>query len=355
MSHAGRATETGLIPASAGRTRGVPRIRRGSRAHPRERGEDIASRRTDRRGEGSSPRARGGHVASDDVESGHGLIPASAGRTGSSHVSRPARRAHPRERGEDLDALDLPNADPGSSPRARGGQGQRVPFPCARGLIPASAGRTTSRRNPWPGRRAHPRERGEDSGILNSMPGGGGSSPRARGGRSVWPVRRRARGLIPASAGRTNAPRSLQRLSGAHPRERGEDSAVGEVEAGDGGSSPRARGGPERPRHGGRSAGLIPASAGRTSSGCCGVRVAGAHPRERGEDIPGATHEIDGQGSSPRARGGPSGPDRESRARGLIPASAGRTVNTSVPAVPVTAHPRERGEDAVEHEPTATR
>ena len=69
----------------------------------------------------------------------------------------------------------------GSSPLARGTQQQSGTRAAADRLIPARAGNTMGNRAKGHSRAAHPRSRGEHVLCLADEPGGGGSSPLARG------------------------------------------------------------------------------------------------------------------------------------------------------------------------------
>ena len=91
---------------------------------------------------------------------------------------------------------------------------------------------------------------------------------------------------------------------------------------------------------------LIPAHAGKTSSGDCRAYPAWAHPRSRGEN-PGATHEVwTRAGSSPLTRGKPCAGSRTPYTWRLIPAHAGKTSMATDAASPHSAHPRSRGENS---------
>ena len=214
----------GLIPASAGRTWPMARQRRQERAHPRECGADHYITTDTARYEGSSPRVRGGPGQWLVNAGKNGLIPASAGRTTTSPPTRPATRAHPRECGADNHYKKTFSVEQGSSPRVRGGQPPRGGHDVAGGLIPASAGRTPPIDGSPPGMRAHPRECGADKMPIARIEPGEGSSPRVRGGRPRYCRRLLPVGLIPASAGRTEQLRAADRTEPAHPRECGADS-----------------------------------------------------------------------------------------------------------------------------------
>ena len=134
----------GLIPASAGSTFCNALRSSAVRAHPRERGEHPALRLFPGRGTGSSPRARGALPAGALPGPVVGLIPASAGSTRPTSVRRPPNWAHPRERGEHPHIPRSPDTQWGSSPRARGARGSFILLCVIGGLIPASAGSTGS-------------------------------------------------------------------------------------------------------------------------------------------------------------------------------------------------------------------
>ena len=111
----------------------------------------------------------------------------------------------------------------GSSPLARGKRLTFGEWSEQWRLIPAHAGKTRCPgRLPLP-RTAHPRSRGENTGDPPGNPGLPGSSPLARGKRVSSGKNRRAAGLIPAHAGKTQQPVDPSGRAGAHPRSRGEN------------------------------------------------------------------------------------------------------------------------------------
>ena len=171
---------------------------------------------------------------------------------------------------------------------------------------------------------AHPRMRGEHSAMTSSSRATSGSSPHARGTPSRTPHSRTGRRLIPACAGNTAFSASRRASFSAHPRMRGEH-ALG-IPAGNAehGSSPHARG---------------------TRPGTRAVpRATAAHPRMRGEHAPGLWVVAVVGGSSPHARG-THGDGRLQRECGrLIPACAGNTWRRRTREPWRTAHPRMRGE-----------
>ena len=174
---------SGLIPAHAGKTRTSLRASRLRAAHPRSRGENVATAVP----EGAST----------------WLIPAHAGKTDDGLPCFAVLRAHPRSRGENGSACSMISVKSGSSPLTRGkqtGSGERR---CPRRLIPAHAGKTVDCGQCLPAIRAHPRSRGENVPGSHSCLLSWGSSPLTRGKRSRSRRCGSARRLIPAHAGKT--------------------------------------------------------------------------------------------------------------------------------------------------------
>ena len=251
--------------------------------HPRERGEHLSTRLSAPSPDGSSPRARGALPHGRGRQHAAGIIPASAGSTGSTRCGSRSTWDHPRERGEHPAFIFCSIERDGSSPRARGARPRGLCGTGTGGIIPASAGSTAGRTRRTRQRRDHPRERGEHlrSSIVRST--SAGSSPRARG--APLPGRRSPQrtGIIPASAGGTSSPMSRPCPARDHPRERGEHGGLPVPGLLRLGSSPRARGALRHVHgvHGG--AGIIPASAGSTSRVTPATSPPRDHPRERGE------------------------------------------------------------------------
>ena len=194
-----------------------------------------------------------------------GLIPAHAGKTKTSTVSRSAVGAHPRSRGENLGHTAARAGLEGSSPLTRGKPRRTRRNAQAVGLIPAHAGKTIVVVFASLACAAHPRSRGENPISLGNNSPDTGSSPLTRGKLCVFRgVRLRAR-LIPAHAGKTRQPRGRRPRLRAHPRSRGENRSVVTVHLIMWGSSPLTRGKP---------------------MSCRTVMIeTSAHPRSRGENF----------------------------------------------------------------------
>ena len=179
---------------------------------------------------------------------GDGIIPARAGFTvfGGLHVCESLD--HPRSRGvyRSLTRAAFPTS--GSSPLARGlPTAPAASCHCPR-IIPARAGFTNPR--PADGSHAwdHPRSRGVYCAVVRIPTAVAGSSPLARGLRSVHVAITVSGGIIPARAGFTPRLLHLRGRLPDHPRSRGVYSPTRSAEPNTVGSSPLARG---LPRPGG--------------------------------------------------------------------------------------------------------
>ena len=324
----------GLIPAHAGKTR----PRRGQpmtlRAHPRSRGENPYAASTEQDPKGSSPLTRGKHAAPHSTREQIGLIPAHAGKTGRGFQRGPTSRAHPRSRGENSRGDEHSGCVGGSSPLTRGKRFGGLGGVSGVGLIPAHAGKTSrsSTRRACP--RAHPRSRGE-----NYVP---------------WPITVPLMGSSPLTRGKPRPPVSNLRPIGLIPAHAGKTKDALAAVKGTAGSSPLTRGKPRSPDQPVQRCGLIPAHAGKTRSVAPKRWGLWAHPRSRGENRRWNLIQAFARGSSPLTRGKPAARWRTFRARGLIPAHAGKTVSSREHDLDAGAHPRSRGENTYDGDPTMT-
>ena len=335
----------GLIPACAGKTppAGDSPHKRG--AHPRVCGENLGATHRNGKMTGSSPRVRGKRGAARGVVAGGGLIPACAGKTTTQRKANSLPTAHPRVCGENPGGVAQAPRGWGSSPRVRGKQRPKTNRLQNIGLIPACAGKTLRVTARVYSSSAHPRVCGENTREARKLVKSSGSSPRVRGKHDTKARSLRRVRLIPACAGKTLIPRWPSWIRSAHPRVCGENAEVLETALMIAGSSPRVRGkhGTEDQVH--TRQGLIPACAGKTSSGTYSREAWPAHPRVCGENSPAHRLPWLQRGSSPRVRGKHSLRDEMSRQGGLIPACAGKTRQRlwCGPASP--AHPRVCGEN----------
>ena len=254
-------------------------------------------------------------------------------------------RAHPRSRGENGKVATSATEVQGSSPLTRGKLSSSTTPLGMPGLIPAHAGKTHTEALPGDKTRAHPRSRGENFTDSCTPRPRGGSSPLTRGKQTTSRKAHHENGLIPAHAGKTPWGGGRGWPGGAHPRSRGENHCRQRVHGGRRGSSPLTRG--KRPRQTIErfQDGLIPAHAGKTRDRKRPCRASQAHPRSRGENAVQKVEDGAGDGSSPLTRGKRLGREGKRDRHGLIPAHAGKTTSAGKPAPPRTAHPRSRGEN----------
>ena len=278
---------------------------------------------------GSSPLARGTPKLVHAAELRTRLIPARAGNTGERRPFTSWLTAHPRSRGEHEKSQSFHYFVSGSSPLARGTHLKDAEAATGARLIPARAGNTSWRARGLQRIPAHPRSRGEHSGISSSSISRAGSSPLARGTRRLRGTARLYRRLIPARAGNTDILSTSQLRNKAHPRSRGEHAVNLLIGAWLIGSSPLARGTPSHGRKCHAVHRLIPARAGNTSTCRASWGLQAAHPRSRGEHFYWVGREGLEFGSSPLARGTHQLQRRERHEVRLIPARAGNTRTVS--------------------------
>ena len=194
---------------------------------------------------------------------------------------------------------------PGASPLTRGKLGAALDPDCARGRIPAHAGKTSC----WVRRRlsrwAHPRSRGENIKAAAAVVAEWGASPLTRGKHRAKELINARAGRIPAHAGKTPPPSAGSTAPWAHPRSRGENGGARARGDRRPGASPLTRG--KRVVEDGHAlgGGRIPAHAGKT--GWCGPRWSGSC------------------GASPLTRGKLHAEDDGVSCWGRIPAHAGKT------------------------------
>ena len=169
--------------------------------HPRSRGVYRVPTHSSPSRPGSSPLARGLRCNRLGVGVSAGIIPARAGFTLYRYKLRARAKDHPRSRGVYMLSRMTGLCPRGSSPLARGLQGNSNHDYRACWIIPARAGFT-------PGR---------VSGSLLDR----GSSPLARGLQCDVEHRSKYTGIIPARAGFTRCRRRRRGAQRDHPRSRG--------------------------------------------------------------------------------------------------------------------------------------
>ena len=234
-------------------------------------------------------------------------------------------RDHPRSRGVYRGVYRYDYRMVGSSPLARGLRSAAAAVAFALRIIPARAGFTPAASRRGTQRGDHPRSRGVYA-VLD--PSGAhllGSSPLARGlptpeGEKVTQIR-----IIPARAGFTLRRRLCSSLSWDHPRSRGVYPGIRSGRTRWPGSSPLARGLPDRLNGAHHIRGIIPARAGFTETQRRRRARVPDHPRSRGVYAAGIIRPPSREGSSPLARGLPISGPWPMGGRRIIPARAGFT------------------------------
>ena len=213
---------------------------------------------------GSSPLTRGKLLGQSAGARHDGLIPAHAGKTPRPRRGSPSLGAHPRSRGENLTCAPSNEGTAGSSPLTRGKLAGPKLVERIRRLIPAHAGKTVSGSSRREKVGAHPRSRGENLNAKDTAGRPLGSSPLTRGKLHVLGGLAEDERLIPAHAGKTRASQSRASFGWAHPRSRGENGSCFFPALMRAGSSPLTRGKLNKPFKFGKIVGLIPAHAGKT-------------------------------------------------------------------------------------------
>ena len=170
-----------LIPAHAGKTAWRATAANPASAHPRSRGENTRDGESVREVAGSSPLTRGKPVTNSKAQLTRGLIPAHAGKTHTHDVMQTTHTAHPRSRGENEYGFAVADKDSGSSPLTRGKLGVVGVRGPVVGLIPAHAGKTRGSVISRASTPAHPRSRGENAVFGLAFGLFPGSSPLTRG------------------------------------------------------------------------------------------------------------------------------------------------------------------------------
>ena len=232
----------------------------------------------------------------------------------------------------------------GSSPLSRGIHLRRLLAAARSGIIPALAGNTRSAAGWGRSGADHPRSRGEYLAVEPVRAGLDGSSPLSRGIHDHARCPYPARRIIPALAGNTLSEAVLIRPIGDHPRSRGEYESLLRADAETRGSSPLSRGIRGAVKDVSGDAGIIPALAGNTAATSVPARPRRDHPRSRGEYGSRLVSRSLPPGSSPLSRGIPQPGRPEEPPTRIIPALAGNTQLLGVENPVITDHPRSRGE-----------
>ena len=151
------------------------------------------------------------------------ITPAYAGKTASGLFWECPYQDHPRLRGENRYLFQTLRGRRGSPPPTRGKHNTSFRTFGKAGITPAYAGKTTSLCRMGLHRGDHPRLRGENRKRSKIMGKYKGSPPPTRGKPLDNPASMPAERITPAYAGKTTAERGKSRKSKDHPRLRGEN------------------------------------------------------------------------------------------------------------------------------------
>ena len=297
---------------------------------------------------GSSPHARGTREEDYRELMNSRFIPACAGNADGSTGRGFIVAVHPRMRGERMRQILIEAARRGSSPHARGTRTLDAVVTLFKRFIPACAGNAKGHGSIRLRMSVHPRMRGERPNDAEQDAVGHGSSPHARGTQSFSLSIIIPWRFIPACAGNAWMNPVNWRESSVHPRMRGERTVVSRSTSAAVGSSPHARGTRHPGRNDWRCTRFIPACAGNAPDSTRRIRPCAVHPRMRGERAQRFLQTVDIVGSSPHARGTPIHCPAGHFSIRFIPACAGNAETGSHVTPNETVHPRMRGERLVE-------
>ena len=212
------------------------------------------------------------------------------------------------------------------------------------GIIPAYAGNTFIPRSINIFSQDHPRICGEHCERTNASSLSTGSSPHMRGTHCKKSYYRGGKGIIPAYAGNTYPSAGIRSYTWDHPRICGEHSSVSGPSGNPLGSSPHMRGTRPNCRLRRSSSGIIPAYAGNTWTPSISPALPWDHPRICGEHSRGLRRMTVARGSSPHMRGTLHKRDYRFPRWRIIPAYAGNTSALSPSGNRYRDHPRICGE-----------
>ena len=314
-----------FIPARAGNTAALAIAASDRSVHPRSRGEHNPPATCSGRVRGSSPLARGTRKVERKRCVAVRFIPARAGNTPSCRAPAFPGAVHPRSRGEHCPCHARQGNEPGSSPLARGTPHVQLVEAAPHRFIPARAGNTLRQAGTRAQAPVHPRSRGEHSKLPSQEAPLPGSSPLARGTLARINVAGPVARFIPARAGNTHPAAASSATRTVHPRSRGEHEHRPRRHRVADGSSPLARGTRTLDDRMGRVRRFIPARAGNTRSMRVDTHPCAVHPRSRGEHLAIIHVPPEIAGSSPLARGTLHRDHAGNRPVRFIPARAGNT------------------------------
>ena len=272
---------------------------------------------------GLSPRVRGNQLVASQVVDHVGSIPAGAGEP--YHGGSLQRRSwvYPRGCGGTLPRRKPPKKKLGLSPRVRGNLGRPRETLRRNRSIPAGAGEPIPPRPGLVGWAVYPRGCGGTTPGVTRPLVHQGLSPRVRGNRQHSPIPQTATRSIPAGAGEPEQNRMMAYPARVYPRGCGGTGHQTMSERTAPGLSPRVRGNQVPLQKLVPHLGSIPAGAGEPGGSAVRESHYAVYPRGCGGTVPALLVLLYQNGLSPRVRGNPRYPSRQSWTPGSIPAGAG--------------------------------
>ncbi len=256
---------------------------------------------------------------------------------------------YPRWRGEHIQLHLKESHLSGLSPLARGTQVSDGYHTFNERFIPAGAGNTSDVRKISPSRPVYPRWRGEHAHGCHHVKNSAGLSPLARGTRRSLVICAAICRFIPAGAGNTTAESFHTRLRTVYPRWRGEHHFIRRLLKLTPGLSPLARGTRRSLVICAAICRFIPAGAGNTYLTYVPAAGPTVYPRWRGEHPFVHRQLFDHRGLSPLARGTLESAPRDQTLFRFIPAGAGNTIPSVNLYNHITVYPRWRGEHIMDN------
>ena len=134
---------TGITPAGAGKTDGVPTSSLLTQDHPRRCGENRHMTARNMKSPGSPPQVRGKLLGAKDAKLENRITPAGAGKTDYNSTIGLCRKDHPRRCGENQHSNVAAIPVTGSPPQVRGKPNSSLLQSRDNGITPAGAGKTS--------------------------------------------------------------------------------------------------------------------------------------------------------------------------------------------------------------------
>ncbi len=333
-------------PAPAGSTNSRSTEARTTSEQPRACGEHSPSPSCSRILSGTAPRLRGAPVLGGAQVLLRRNSPAPAGSTAARPCGQTPAAEQPRACGEHSNTIELPTGVSGTAPRLRGARAAPAQRARRGRNSPAPAG-STRRSCRWPRTRAEqPRACGEHGPAARWPAAVRGTAPRLRGALAGDECHRHGGRNSPAPAGSTPRDATAAGEPTEQPRACGEHACSSSSALREGGTAPRLRGAPSRPRTACAGPRNSPAPAGSTAETAPSAWISAEQPRACGEHlIPAVIRKLPG-GTAPRLRGAQiprSGREATSR---NSPAPAGSTAPPSPEDSTPPEQPRACGEHA---------